>query len=471
MTRFGIPAVTVFFAGVLLLPFFYPTLLQCVHAEMTVARFYVFFIVKVILLVIGLITVVRWLGKSSLGRELLYSSIILTALFAAVIIVYHHTEKKLERSGMKPGILFTGYAYFDSLTVDQFVICDEEGINRFGRPMPWLKERQLNAQGFISPFDFDSYTADSLRKSGKILIALFGDSFMEGVSEDMHVDSAFIELLRRRHPGWALASFGVGGTGPADYARWAEKYLPVLNPHLAVVVFYTGNDIMKYDIPVTPGVPNFWSTNCGWLESTVQKEFTGGNYLLLDTPQKAYLYYRDRFTLFGKNDLLSRYFRQSRILTSLYCTIFNEPKTFPVVVDSNITCHYLRKIYAAAEDAGSKFIIVVIPDDEKLEMALPENHAKYQWVFKDLFEYVHIPTNLTSEDYIKFNRHFNDAGNRKFSFFLESVITHELQQQQVSMLNEVSPNNSRSFSVSLNSCGDELFRMKHSNSRFGIPMN
>ncbi len=435
MRRAAIPLIGFFFLAilllfltVLLLPASYPHILQYVRAEMELAHYRILFAIKISLIIIGMIAVVRWILRSKAGRELFFGSVVIVLFLMIVFTAYHRTEKRLERSGMAPGVLFTGYDCSDTLVVSQCVTSDEDGVNRFGKPMPWLITRQLNAQGFISPFNYDRHSIDSLRKAGKPIIALIGDSFLEGVSENMHVDSVFIEMIRRRHPEWALVPFGVGGTGPADYMRCARKYLPDIQPDILIVVFYAGNDIMKYDIPATPGIPNFWQTNCGWLESTVQLEFTGGEYVLLDTPEKAYAYYRARFTLFGKDDWRSKYFRQSRVLTSLYCNIYKEPKTFPVARDSSVTYSYLMRIYNLSERLGCAFAIAVVPDLQHLENF--KNPHGYEWIFKDLFSRVYFPKGITRADYIINNEQFNDSGNREYSYFLDSLINIELGKRK-----------------------------------------
>ncbi|MDZ7628543.1 MAG: hypothetical protein U5J99_09110 [Parvularculaceae bacterium] len=79
---------------------------------------------------------------------------------------------------------------------------------------------------------------DHVYSAGYLDIAIFGDSFIEGMCLKPGDDVA----ARVRHTAPRTASFGFRGAGPLMELSALGRFGPALRPKLSVIVFYAGND-------------------------------------------------------------------------------------------------------------------------------------------------------------------------------------------------------------------------------------
>jgi hypothetical protein len=79
---------------------------------------------------------------------------------------------------------------------------------------------------------------DEIYASGELDIAIFGDSFIEGMCLNRGEDVA----SRVRETAPRTASFGFRGAGPLMELAALGRFGPALRPKLSVVVYYAGND-------------------------------------------------------------------------------------------------------------------------------------------------------------------------------------------------------------------------------------
>lgn len=97
-----------------------------------------------------------------------------------------------------------------------------------------------DSENFISyradRFGFNN--PDAVHSSGSLDIAIFGDSFIEGMCLQPGDDVA--SRVRETVP--RTASFGFRGAGPLMELAAMGRFGPVMKPKLSVVVYYAGND-------------------------------------------------------------------------------------------------------------------------------------------------------------------------------------------------------------------------------------
>lgn len=79
---------------------------------------------------------------------------------------------------------------------------------------------------------------DDVYNAGELDVAIFGDSFIEGMCLESGTDVA--AGVRRTAP--RTASFGFRGAGPLMELSALGRFGPVLRPKLSVIVYYAGND-------------------------------------------------------------------------------------------------------------------------------------------------------------------------------------------------------------------------------------
>lgn len=143
----------------------------------------------------------------------------------------------------------------DQLIVRREMVTDGEGIFKINtKPPNGQVDPDVNEEGFRSrefiPLPENVPT-----------ILMLGDSFAWGASAD--AGKSFAALLEKA--GFAVYNTGVPGVSPAQYARLAEKYVPVLRPKVTAVMFFMGNDLRRDPQMMLPHRDLWHITNAGWL--------------------------------------------------------------------------------------------------------------------------------------------------------------------------------------------------------------
>ena len=220
----------------------------------------------------------------------------------------------------------------------------------------------INHDGFRSP-EFD--TEPAARRT-KMSVAIIGDSFAWGASA-APISRSFADQLRAE--GYEVYNLGIPGTGPLEYRKAAEVYLPRLKPDVVIVALYLGNDILTEEYEPPPGRLRYYVIEGGGWVSPFDDS---GHYI--ESPEAAYEYLHNKF---GKT---RRFLRETVIGTLVLRaarvaqTWINEstaaaPRAMvasaegPAQVLKRYAHSYreLRKIEQITEGLGARYYTFVIP--------------------------------------------------------------------------------------------------------------
>ncbi|MDB5283005.1 MAG: hypothetical protein JWO06_2080 [Bacteroidota bacterium] len=366
----------------------------------------------------------------------------LVAVYVIIFIVLVISETSYRSRGFVPGYEYSknviDFTLVDTLKVEQRHLCDDRGMN-FENPTFkwwWDSNQHINQQGFLANFDYTRQSIDSLRKLKKKIIFIIGDSFVEGVTDQpFDYQKTFIELLKRREPDCAICAFGVAGTDPINYELITEKFVPELKPDMVIVAFCGTNDMLLFDRHITPGIPLYWQTNAGWMQSVVPENIIGKENVVLRSPEEAYRFYKNEVTLQGRPTLAAGFCRRICLSTNLYFKLRRFAHKFAsstyahkLPFQQQLTYNRLHEMDSIC--AGNNVImdIAFIPDVEFVTKVTDYDAYlnKYGGIFKDMVPRTFFPLNLKREDYINNNIHFTKSGNSRFAEFLDSIISKSI---------------------------------------------
>jgi hypothetical protein len=330
-----------------------------------------------------------------------------------------------------PGRLYSDFKGVDSLIEERRFVADDRGMTTFD-PRAHLGDGPLyhvNEQGFLSSYNYDSLTVDSLCRLGKKRVLLVGDSFLEGVIPSGDRNGTFIELTRKHlQEEYALFPCGVGTTDPVNYRLVCEKYLPIIQPDLVVVVFFAGNDILEYDRKPTPFIPSYYVTNAGWLQSVAPPVLTKQGEIVFKSSREAYTYYQGIADLERGGNLLRRLMGKLAITTAIYQVGW----CLGHIPTQNYynTYKQLDAIEGVCQKNHTPLQIVVIPDKSSCEDLVTQQKGKEKYgdVFLQLLSKTHFATGFTQKEYTPQDGHFNEQGNAHFATILERVIVAKKDQ-------------------------------------------
>lgn len=346
-------------------------------------------------------------------------------------------EIALRLVGFKPGTLLDDFKIEPTPLYEQRFYSDEMGVNHiFPMAQNLMKGSVINGQGFRSAFPFTPEAMDSLRKvTRKEIIMVVGDSFVEGCCPD-NVSESFPDILNR-DSNYCVLNFGVAGTDPVQYELVIKKYLKVLRPDRIVVVVYFGNDILTYDRPVSPGVPlTYPFKDNKWIYSVAPNHLSGIENYIFKTPQEAYNFFVDHYTLKGKKrNAFEKVISHSVLFSKLY--LYSEhtlakrryEKNYSgSYIDVNtITTNVLGKIVKECNRTNVPYVFVGIPEPMRAI-----NTKAFQDAYKHILGpfKIRVPDNLTLEDYdgTTISNHFNKTGHLKYARFLKQVLDEEPKQ-------------------------------------------
>lgn len=354
----------------------------------------------------------RWVHRhprwTLLGMNVLGLSIILLI-----------AEVALRAWGFQAGSLEMGWLNFhplepgQSLQVYDHYFTDAEGVFKAARDNP-DRGITINPDGFRGP-------AFAPTDSTRLKIMLIGDSFVWGASATP-MDSAFADRLRS--PAWQVMNMGIPGTGPDQYARIAELYIPRLRPDVVCVFFYLGNDQMPLPIDLQPHQPRFHITNVGWLDP-----FGDGAYI--GDAAATYAYCKERYLL-PQTTLFNRLCAQTVIGTFVWRGLVrmgwigeHYRSAIQTRVDASAALAaqgpyarpHLLRLQAICQSAGIPLRLFLIPKHNAVAPPVAEDAAILQGL-EPIF-----PTGLTQADYNpRPDGHFNNAGHRKMAALVAAEI-------------------------------------------------
>ncbi|MCB0639827.1 MAG: SGNH/GDSL hydrolase family protein, partial [Lewinella sp.] len=271
----------------------------------------------------------------------------------------------------------------------------------------------INAQGYRS-IPMERYVTE------RPVILLLGDSFTYGWSARPWF-GAFADQLRAM--GYVVHNLGITGTGPDQYARTAEVYVPQLKPDVVVVNFFMGNDIMYFPIESRPYEMVYYPTNAGVIMAYPARE-------RLPDVATAYQFMLNEVTITGHSWLAqwgrtscvgAVFWRGARFLGWLpyLVDLPNSPyfhRNQPYRSATPVSEQYLSAIRDICAANGSRFLCTVIPDLTDLN---PDLARDYPGLFREIQPAL---APMTRDDYDLEVRHFNLQGHRKYALWLDSLL-------------------------------------------------
>ena len=354
-------------------------------------------------------------------KMFLLSVTIPSILFFSLENWYRSEEESLSRSK------FLGLQLSPTSEWVQSDTADERGMNymKNGRNYWGDTLRHVNKQGFFSTFNYDTATIDSLKKAGNKIVFIIGDSHVAGTTSTTW-DKTFSQVLKKGmiKDGYVICPFGIYGTDPLDYRLCAEKFIPLLKPDLVLVSYCADNDRMDFDRIPTPHIPMWFATNLGFsLPTNLDNKYIFSN---PDTLRRFYRSVCPQISTSIPLRILSKF---SMSFAELYVKLKYPDRVQSIsrryVNDTcTATCRNLTEIQNVCVANNAKFSIAVVPTPGESCKNLEECEARYKDVFQDLLGAVqfYLKRDLTKNDFLNDDSHFNDSGNAKFADFLEDII-------------------------------------------------
>lgn len=294
----------------------------------------------------------RWLHQHSHVMMLLIGSV----LIMSVVVVVEYSLR--------------GLAYSYTKKPDRLVLSDTFHVNEHGlfvaNPGSGTLKRsgiEINNDGFRSP-EFDAAQPSGWEGT---TVAILGDSFTWGATA-IPLSRSFPDMLRTE--GYQIHNLGIPGTGPLQYRKVAEAYLPRLKPDVVIVALYLGNDILATQWEPPPGRLLYYVVENGdWITPFDEN----GKYI--EDIESAYEQYHNKF---GK---VRRFFRETamgtlvlnvarRVLTKTYkrqaasdammSQALNPADGDPLIRYAHSYTE-LGKIQRLAEKLGARHYTLVIP--------------------------------------------------------------------------------------------------------------
>lgn len=296
----------------------------------------------------------------------------------------------------------------DFITYDTF-FTDRDGIFKARATADQVKNKLINADGFRG-------NAFEPADNGKISVLLLGDSFTWG-SGSRPISECFADLIQQA--GYHVYNGGIPGTDPVQYARIAEKYIPLLKPHLVCVILYLGNDIREAPDPLEARKNLHFPSNMGWLRGHDDR----GNYF--GSAAEAFAYFRKVYC--GEYRGLKDFFTYRTVVGKIVYNTFN-PQKLKNYKRKEWVGDCLRRIRESCQTNRSRFLLFLIPVTERIRdkrYSLKRNNH----IFEGFIYYC--PANLENEDYQKPpDMHFNNSGHRKFAEFVIDVMKKNFEHSE-----------------------------------------
>ena len=345
-------------------------------------------------------------------------------IFLALFLI---AEIGLRFVGYKPGVIEDFYYHRGNVVYDSVLYGDEFGITHAVSGANLIEGGEINEDGFFSSIEFTSESVEAIKRSGKKVIMLIGDSYTHGCCAD-HFDASFAQLLNDSED-FTVLNFGIPGADPVQYRLIVEKYAAALDPDMILLAVYGGNDILEYDRTPKPYIPLSYPIKNGpWLNSEGPIYLTKqGTYF--KTFEEAKYHYHEYFSIWGDQaSFFEKTIRNSVILSRPYMkwktsNRFNELKhQMPESLERQpYSFQNLDSLNRFSESLGIPVVYSLIPSPSDVQNTV-DLSKKYDFVFEQLP--YHVPANLKASDYdgLTDGNHFNNNGHRKFAAFLETLI-------------------------------------------------
>lgn len=364
--------------------------------------------------------------KQQKWKKVKAQAIIFLSLFVLLELI-------LRIFGMRAGTLIDEFKVQDKPQFLERFAVDELGINKFSTKVDGrMLGTVVNQEGFRANFEFTKQAIDSIRKAtGKKVVMLVGDSFVEGCCADT-MSNSFPDIIGRSDK-YLILNFGISGTDPVQYRLIAQKYISLLRPDIFVTCFYFGNDIFTLVRKPEPYVAlTYPFVDNKWIFGIAPNHLTGKMNYNFKTPMEAYNFYVDKYTLCGRNRTwFEKLLSYSVCFSKLYLALEHykykkewERKciNIPAVNVDDIAYNDLNAIRKIGAEEHIKTIFVGIPAPYEVK---DDVLSKYSKNLKDIS--MDVPRNLSAEDYdgMQASNHFNNEGHRKYADFLMKVLNRE----------------------------------------------
>lgn len=343
------------------------------------------------------------------------------------LVLFLIAEIALRMVGYKPGVIEDFYAHQGKIEYDSLLYADEVGITHVVQGSHLIVDGEINSEGFFSSVEFTYESMEVLRKSGKKIVMLIGDSYTQGCCADNY-NASFAQILNQSDE-YEVLNFGIPGADPVQYRLIVEKYAPIIKPNLIIVAVYGGNDILEYDRTAKPFVPLSYPVKNGpWLNSEGPIYLTKqGTYF--KNFEEARAHYFKYFSLWGyESSFFEKTIRYSVILSRPYMKWktksrfekikYQVPKKLDHMPYSKQNLESLSS-FASGLKIPVHYTLIPSPSDVESKLNYRD---KYDFVFGKL-EYS-VPTDLLVNDYdgLADANHFNNQGHKKYAAYLATLI-------------------------------------------------
>lgn len=333
-------------------------------------------------------------------------------LTAACIVI----EATLRLLGYAPGDLrpnWLNFAPVDSLYVIEDFYTDSNGLLVANKKY-WSEQGiSINRLGFRGK---EPENADSNKKR----ILVLGDSFAWGMSASPFQDSSMFDLIQQ-HGTYEVINTGIPAADPPQYAEIARLYAPLYKPDYIIVVFFMGNDLMKFDRTVAANQPFYYWTNAGAILADIDG-------IHFNSPHEAYDYLANTRYYLQKPDAWYKYvIAQSSLLSRLYAGKYRVEEKIAyekMRANTSITKKYLNKINEIALQNHVPVKFVLIPERKEADM----DTAKYKNRYSDILldkqlqnKWLIVPT---AKSLYKQNPdgHLNNKGHAYYATILSELL-------------------------------------------------
>jgi hypothetical protein len=289
----------------------------------------------------------------------------------------------------------------DLVAYDTFA-ADSQGIfkaNRDAKDRPAKSQRvAFNDDGFRGrPFQAPC--------GRRVTILMVGDSFTYGASA-VPLDKSFADLVDKA--GYHVYNGGIPGTGPGQYARLVEIYVPLLKPRVTAIFLYLGNDVKVYPDPIQPGKSPHYVTNFGFLRGYDHN----GRYF--DDAREAFDYMRKRYC--GCTDSLWDVLVFKTVIGGTVADALDGPSRLKPDPERRLLIDRLNTVRDICRRNESRFLLFFIPvvPRNAHPAVMTETNALLLGAFDPLY-----PATLDEADYAESpDNHFNNRGHRKYADFI-----------------------------------------------------
>jgi len=312
-------------------------------------------------------------------------------------------ELGLRITGFEPGgkrISSFKFLEVDSLILTNEFIADSFGITKANFEYNWGKQFNINQDGFRG-----NSIEQVLKAPQAERLLLIGDSFTWGLSASP-INQCYADLLDKS--GFAVFNSGIPTVGPNQYAALANILVPEIKPQNVAVFFFIGNDLFEEKVPMKSHQVAYYKTNAGIFNAYINGRYEE-NY------EVAYEYYKNKLKKKGNTRKIYAPVLNWCIKESVVCYMtydaFRKLRTDEFKPKGKAYLDYLRDIKNVCEQNGCNFWLFVIPDYGKP-------------IDPQLFEGFNpiMPGNLSDDDYVTEDGHFNNQGHRKFYEFVSKEL-------------------------------------------------